>query len=114
MKKNLNSNISVQDIANIMQLTPEHLGRIFHKVMGISPHQYITRLKMEEAMFKLVNTNERMEQIADELGYSDAFHFSHVFTKFTGLSPAKYRQAGSPANPYQPVTKEFYFPKETA
>jgi AraC-like DNA-binding protein len=106
LKHHMDESINIQELAQSQHLTPEHLSRLFKKEMGMTPHQYMTRIKMEEAMHLLTTSDRTLEDIAESLGYSDAFHFSHVFSKFTGLSPAKYRQANSTIDPYQPVTGE--------
>jgi AraC-like DNA-binding protein len=106
LKRHLDESINIKDLAQSLRLTPEHLSRIFRKEMGVTPHQYMTRLKMEEAMFRLIKTNDTLEHIAVDLGFSDSFHFSHVFTKFAGCSPGKYRQGNSPVDHYQPKTEE--------
>ncbi|MDR0909005.1 MAG: AraC family transcriptional regulator [Spirochaetaceae bacterium] len=108
LKKHPNKNISVRELAKMQNLSAEHLSRIFTKEMGISPHQYITRLKMEEAIFRLINTDAGLDEIAEALGFSDAFHFSHVFTKTQGISPARYRQNNTPADNHHPQTDEKY------
>jgi AraC-like DNA-binding protein len=108
LNKRIDQKLNVEELAGSLGLSPEHVCRIFHKEIGMSPLQYMTRLKIDAASQQLIRTNNTLEQIAEDLGYADQFHFSHTFKKYTGISPTNYRQINSVVDPYTPATQEIY------
>jgi AraC-like DNA-binding protein len=82
---------SVAQIAQHLNMSRSQCTKIFTKVYGISPHQYLCRLKLNKAKYLLVTTNRTNEQIAAELGFHSASHFSRQFRNWTGVSPNQFR-----------------------
>lgn len=66
--------------------------REFKEVTGVSPGQYVRRLRLERAQRMLGATSEPVKAIAAELGFSSEFHFSHAFKRQFGVSPAHWRR----------------------
>lgn len=72
------------------------LGRVqfsteFKRIFGIPPARFIMSKRLEHARFLLLNSKRTLEDIADALSFSDAFHFSKSFKANTGLSPKEFR-----------------------
>lgn len=65
--------------------------RKFVQATGQSPHQYRLRLRVERAAAWLREGRKSIEDIAVETGFCDRFHFSRVFTRIIGTTPARYR-----------------------
>jgi AraC-like DNA-binding protein len=63
----------------------------FKKLMGDTPLHYLTMLRVQRAIELLTTTTQNIESIALHVGYQDAFGFSKVFKKMTGLPPRKYK-----------------------
>lgn len=84
-------NLRVSDIARYFSFSDEHIIRIFKKIYGITPHQYILQSKIRLAMIMLKMTDSSIEKIAEKLGFSDSHHFSTQFKKLTGYKPTLYR-----------------------
>ncbi|RJG11432.1 helix-turn-helix transcriptional regulator [Massilia cavernae] len=82
---------TVESLAKIAGLTPWHFCRVFRKAMGVTPHQFVmnTRLNMAELM--LVQSDMRISQISDALGFRNQGHFSTAFTRRSGETPSQYR-----------------------
>ena len=57
-----------------------------------SPYQFLLRLKMNLAAERLQNPAALVKQVAAELGFADAFHFSRAFKKVLGVSPQGFRR----------------------
>lgn len=82
---------SVAGIAKQLGLSRSQCTKVFTKIYGISPRQYISKLKLKEAKRLLVVTNETIESIALLLGFGSASHFSRQFRRWTGISPNRFR-----------------------
>ncbi|NGP46023.1 helix-turn-helix transcriptional regulator [Bacillaceae bacterium SIJ1] len=85
--------LSIAALAEELGYNPSYLGRSFKTVVGISFIQYLTNKRVEIAKQILENTNWRLKQIAQSIGYSDDKYFIKVFKKQTGFSPAEFREA---------------------
>lgn len=82
---------SISQIASELSLSRSQCSKIFTKIYGISPRQYVTQLKLTRAKHLLVSTNWTVEQISNLLGFHSASHFSRQFRQGTGISPAQFR-----------------------
>ena len=85
-------NVKIADIAAKFYLSEEHLIRLFKKTYHITPHQYILQSKLRLAMIMLRTTKDRIEDISNELNFSDPRHFSSQFKKHVGIRPLAYRK----------------------
>lgn len=86
--------ISLDQIAENMYLSPFYISKIFKSEIGESPIHYLIRVRMEKAKELLEGNSElTISEIADRVGYEDAFHFSKLFKKAYGISPSKFRSA---------------------
>lgn len=91
MKKNLDKNLNLYDIAGMMDLSISHLSALFKQNMHDSPYNYYIFLKIQRACYLLWNTPLNIKSIAAQLGYEDPYHFSRVFKNLMGLSPKQFR-----------------------
>jgi AraC family transcriptional activator of pobA len=72
--------------------SPSYCNRIFHRVYGMSPRQYLSTIKLRKAKLLLMDHERSIEEIAEILGYKDIAHFSRQFKRWTNSSPSFYRQ----------------------
>jgi len=79
-------------IAGEMQVTPDHLNRIFKTRAGISTMNYVTRLRVETAQLLLRTSNLSVQEVSQLVGYRQLPHFSRTFRRHTGQTPLRYRQ----------------------
>ena len=84
--------IGIEDIANWLNISFSHLTRLFQKEMGISPIHYLTNVRLQNAMFLLLNDKTSVEQIAVQCGFSCGNYFCKVFRKTMKMSPLEYRK----------------------
>lgn len=83
---------TVERLARHCGLDRHYLCRIFREQTGLSPQQYMIRLRMRKARGLLENSSLSVGDVARSVGYTDAYHFSKIFKAKTGLSPQNYRQ----------------------
>ncbi len=86
------SNITVKDISDAIFVSPSYLQKIFPKIVGKTPHQYIMACRHRKACALLVNTNLSMEEVARQCGFVNSSHFSTTFKAVEGISPLAYRK----------------------
>ncbi|MCO6025651.1 AraC family transcriptional regulator [Prevotella cerevisiae] len=84
-------NLKISIIAFHFNISETYFCEFFKKRTGQSPVQYISVYKLRLIERKLQFSDQRMIEIANSLGFSDASHFYHFFKKQTGLSPMEYK-----------------------
>ncbi|MGO4497502.1 helix-turn-helix domain-containing protein [Paenibacillus sp. 2RAB27] len=87
----LGEEASVAGIAKELNMSRSQCSKLFSKVYGLSPRQYVSQLKLKQAKELLVTTHLSMNHIADKLGFQSASHFSRQFRRWTGQSPSEFR-----------------------
>lgn len=84
--------ITLNEIATKLNMTPEYIGTLFYKEMGIHFSTYMKKYRVEKAKVMLLNTQLKQYEIAERTGFSNAKYFSRVFKEVTGKLPAEYRR----------------------
>jgi AraC family transcriptional regulator len=92
---NLASAIRSSDLARLVELSESHFSRAFKLSVGVSPHSYITRRRIELAREMMRASDQALAQIAVLCGWSDQSHFCRVFRRAVGLSPDQWRRANA-------------------
>ena len=88
---NIQTGISVRELAERSGYSRDHVARIFKIVTGLSPQQYIISAKMANAQLFLKHSLKSISEIADQLGYRDIHFFSRQFKQHIGMSPKAFR-----------------------
>lgn len=86
---------SIAQMARKLHVSVDHFIRLFKQVRGVTPGEFVVSARLETASSLLLFTRRTVSQIADELGYCDAFHFSKQFKMRMGVSPLAYRRGGA-------------------
>lgn len=79
-------------LAASLGVTPGYLTHLFHKELGMTPSEYLTRLRIVRARELLANPAFTITDVAARVGYDDAAYFSRIFLKETGHSPRAFRR----------------------
>ena len=85
--------VALARIAEAAELSPHHLLRLFKRVYGETPHQFMTRRRLEHAQFLLEHTDRSVTDICFDIGFESLGSFSTLFKTHLGVSPARYRMA---------------------
>jgi transcriptional regulator GlxA family with amidase domain len=92
LRKNLNKDIRIEDLAQKMNVSTRTLIRRFNKATGESPVQYLQKLRIDRSKYFLETSPLSMHTIIERVGYQDESTFRRLFKKHTNLTPLQYRQ----------------------
>jgi AraC family transcriptional regulator len=92
MRADFANNLDLHTIAQESGYSRTHFLRMFRASMGYSPHDWLTRLRIEEAKTRLQKKAYSLVDIALDCGFSSHGHFSSTFRKIVGVSPRDYRR----------------------
>ncbi len=96
---------SVEELAERLEVSAAHLGRVFTKKTGVSPGKYITRVRIEYAKLLLRDPDATITYAAEASGFANANYFAKVFRRETGMSPSEYLES----TPRRPAGKMAHF-----
>ncbi|MES1220584.1 MAG: AraC family transcriptional regulator, partial [Bacteroidota bacterium] len=83
--------ITLERLAETCYLNPFYLLREFKKLYRITPHQYLTKVRLQEAEKMISGSQKQIMQVLNEVGFEDAASFAKLFKKQFGVSPTVYR-----------------------
>jgi AraC-like DNA-binding protein len=87
--------ISASDLAGVAGMPTARLERRMHKVLGVAPRQLIVRIRVEEALYRIVRTDRTLAAIAADCGFSDHAAMSRQFRQLLGVPPSALREASN-------------------
>jgi AraC family transcriptional regulator len=87
----LKANPSLKALADAVQLSPHHFSRVFRRVTGIAPHQYLLSQRINLAHRFLIETSLPIAEVAQKVGFYDQSHFNYHFKRLIGVTPRKVR-----------------------
>ena len=86
--------VRLDDLAEVAQMSKYHFLRSFNATIGMTPYQYVVRLRVGRAR-KMIEPGSELETVAVEAGFSDQSHLSRQFKSEFGMAPGSYRVATS-------------------
>ena len=87
----LERNFKIDRLSTLSDMSARYFEMLFAGEFKMSPKEYVTHLKLELAKELLLNEKNTVTSIAEQLGFSDIYHFSKTFTQKIGQSPTEYR-----------------------
>jgi AraC-like DNA-binding protein len=84
--------VSLPDVAAQANLSPYHFLRVYKQAYGETPHEFLTRLRIERAKTLLARGSHNVTEACFEVGFSSLGSFSALFAHRVGLSPSEYRR----------------------
>ncbi|SDN78475.1 response regulator transcription factor [Alkalicoccus daliensis] len=91
IQQNIADSITISKIAEEVYMNPTYFCEVFKKQTGETVLDYVTRVRIEKAKELLTQTNLKIQEISEHVGYKDAKYFSKLFHQYTGELPSKYR-----------------------
>ena len=85
--------ISIEDIAEAASSSPSSLAHSFKEIVGVSPHHYLKKLRLEKARTLMLRDGYSVADAAAMTGHMSAPHFMREFKKYFGESPAAYMES---------------------
>jgi len=92
MQAKIEDELSLQEMAESAGLSTTYFSHMFRKSTGVTPHQFVLRLKVERAKEMLRAAEVRVLDVAVACGFKTQQHFARVFRRLCGVSPTEYRQ----------------------
>ena len=103
MHTHLHEMLSIEDLASAVYLSPSHFHRVFRRLIGIPPGEFLLALRFQAARRLLLTTPLSVTDICFEVGYTSIGSFTTHFTQRVGLSPRLLRQR---AHAFEPLPVE--------
>jgi len=91
------SNVNLEELSRELGLTSTYLSKLFKREVGVNFKEYLLEKQISEAKRLLRETNEKIYEIAEAVGFSDQHYFSDVFKRCTTLTPLEYRKVAPDA-----------------
>jgi AraC family transcriptional regulator len=93
MHSQLDQDLSLRDLAAASYLSPFHFARLFKKITGVTPHNYLAAIRTRKAQLLLAEADLSINAIAARVGYLSSSHFTKAFRAATGTTPREFRKA---------------------
>ncbi|MDM9379867.1 AraC family transcriptional regulator [Chlorogloeopsis sp. ULAP01] len=87
MHAHLDQDISLEVLAQSVNLSPSHLRRLFKQATGMAPHQYLINLRINRAKELLLSGGFSVNEVAAEVGFADQSHLHRHFKRIFGVTP---------------------------
>ena len=91
IRANLTSNISVTELAGLVQMSPSHFARVFKASFGVTPYRLSCRSASKGRRACSQARKLSASQVATAFGFASQSHFVKVFRQFTGVTPKQYK-----------------------
>jgi len=91
--ENFARDVSLSDLADAVHLSPFHVARLFKQAVGVSPHQYLIQVRVNNARSLLsAGSGERsLAEVASAVGFADQSHLTRHFKRIVGVTPKQFR-----------------------
>ena len=111
IEQNYGSALHLEDLARMAHMCERTLQRYFQRAFGVSPVDYVNRLRVSKACQLLAERRLSITEVADAVGIPDSNYFARVFRGFTGTTPSAYQQRGQflvlPTPPSKPFLQRY-------
>jgi len=98
MHSQLDQELTLKALAGASYLSPFHFARLFKKLTGATPHNYLAGVRAARAQLLLAETELSVTEVGARVGYLSASHFTKAFRLATGTTPREFRKSLIPSN----------------
>ena len=91
MRERIGRSITLDEIAATVNLSKSRFSGLFQEITGVAPVAYFNQLRIKQAQELLLLTSLSIGEVAEQLGFYDAYHFSRKFKRMVGSGPKEYR-----------------------
>jgi transcriptional regulator GlxA family with amidase domain len=92
IRGNLQSDLTLEALAERIQLSPRHFARKFKATLGLTPADFVEQLRLDEARWLLESGDDPVNDLAQTVGYGGDDTFRRAFERRYGIAPAEYRR----------------------
>jgi AraC family transcriptional regulator len=92
IEENPQSELTIRRLARESGLSPYHFLRCFEQLTGLTPHQFLLRLRLRQAAMRVATENAKVLDIALDCGFGDVSNFNRAFRREFGISPRRFRR----------------------
>ena len=85
--------LTVAELSSMLLVSPDHFTRIFKESLGVTPLEYINRVRIGRAMILLAKTSDPIESVAKAAGFSGTSYFYRLFKALVGTSPLAFKKS---------------------
>jgi AraC family transcriptional regulator len=108
IEADLERDLSIQSLADVVGLSPQHFAVLFRESTGFTPHQYVNHRRITRAQ-ELLKSDVSLIEISMRCGFSGQSQFITTFRKLVGMTPGRFR-----SSPELPRVKQFRVRREHA
>ena len=93
IRAHLERDLSLDEIARVINISPSYFANLFKDATGIPPYQYVIQQRVEKAKSLLLKTDLTIADIALQVGFCNQSHLTRRFKRLTGETPKKFRRS---------------------
>jgi AraC-like DNA-binding protein len=102
LRRHLSEPVGMDDLVRHVGFSRARMFDLFKAQTGLTPNDYLQRLRVEKAQEQLRQTDRSVTEIALATGFSSGQYFSTVFARYTGVAPTDFRKGAKPRGPSKP------------
>ncbi len=87
----LDGDLTLTKLANLVQISPHYFSSLFKQSIGLTPHQYVTKCRLEQAKILLKRSSLPIVEICYQVGFQNQSHFTRLFRQYFKITPKAYR-----------------------
>lgn len=89
----LDQNLTLVELSSVVHMSPHYFASLFKQSTGLTPHQYVTKCRIDKAKQLLLSHDLTLVEICQQVGFQNQSHFTRVFRQYTTTTPKAYRDA---------------------
>lgn len=90
--EHLSEELSLEELARTVEMSPNYLISLFRASMGMTPHRYVVQQRLERARQLLAQPGIALLEVANQCGFKDQSRFTTTFRRYLGVTPGQYRR----------------------